>query len=277
MYINDLPNCLLSSRSRMYADDTHLTFSSNDITAIDEALNQDLDLVNNRLVSNKLTLNANETEFMVIGSRQCLNTFPRPPHLTIGDVPINQVSTAKSLGVYMDENLSWSFRTESCLWYGTLKRIRSFVTPQTLRVIFNALVGPHFDYCSVVWGNCNMTLSNKLQELQNRAARILTFSSSDANVEHLFSKLGWTKLSTQHKMQKVIMVFKSLNGLTPEYLIKLFVSRSDITEYLLRDSVNKLAVPLPCTNFFFLKKTALAIVVRYFEIAYLLICGRQNL
>ena len=43
------------------------------------------------------------------------------------------------------------------------------------------------------------------------------------------------------------MVFKSLNGLTPEYLSELFVS--DVTEYLLRDSVNKLAVPLPRTNF----------------------------
>ena len=44
------------------------------------------------------------------------------------------------------------------------------------------------------------------------------------------------------------MVFKSLNGLTPEYLSKLFVNRSDVTEYLSRDSVNKLAVPLPRFN-----------------------------
>ena len=35
---------------------------------------------------------------------------------------------------------------------------------------------PHFDYCSVVWGNCGKTLSSKLQKLQNRAARILTYS-----------------------------------------------------------------------------------------------------
>ena len=104
---------------------------------------------------------------------------------------------------------------------------------------------PHFDYCSVVWGDRNLTLSNKLQKLQNRAARILTFSSY---VEDLFSKLGWRKLSSQREIQKAIMVFKSLNGL--EYLSELFVNRSDVTEYLLRDSVNKLAVPLPRTNFF---------------------------
>ena len=99
-----------------------------------------------------------------------------------------------------------------------------------------------------MWGNCNLTLSNKLQELQNRAARILTSSSYDTDVEDL-SKLRWRKLSSQREMQKAIMVIKSLNVLTPEYLSELFVNRSDVTEYVLRDSVNKLVVPLPHTNF----------------------------
>ena len=75
----------------MYADDTHLTFSSNGVTARDEVLNRDLNSVDNWLVSNKLTLNTTKTQFMVLGSRQRLNTFPRPPHLTIGGVPVNQV------------------------------------------------------------------------------------------------------------------------------------------------------------------------------------------
>ena len=33
-----------------------------------------------------------------------------------------------------------------------------------------SLVQSHFDYCSLVWGNCGKTSSNKLQKLQNRAA-----------------------------------------------------------------------------------------------------------
>ena len=44
---------------------------------------------------------------MLIVSRQRLNSLPRPPHLSIDGVPVNQVSTAKSVGVYIDENLSW--------------------------------------------------------------------------------------------------------------------------------------------------------------------------
>ena len=47
------------------------------------------------------------------------------------------------------------------------------------------------------------------------------------------------------------MVYKSLNGLTPNYLSSKFIPRSDvITSYNLRDSQNKLAIPLPRTNYY---------------------------
>ena len=42
VYINDLPNCLAHAEPRMYADDTHLTFASNNMKDIELYLNQDL-------------------------------------------------------------------------------------------------------------------------------------------------------------------------------------------------------------------------------------------
>ena len=66
LYINDLPNCLEHSYPRMFADDTHLTFSGADIRDIDQSLNQDLENVSEWLAANKLTLNTSKTEFMLI-------------------------------------------------------------------------------------------------------------------------------------------------------------------------------------------------------------------
>ena len=107
LYINDLPNCLSKAQSRMYADDTHLTFASDDMDTVELALNRDLESVNRWFIANKLTLNTTKTEFMLIGSRQKLKTISRFPSLSINDNPIDQVTTTKSLGVYIDENLSW--------------------------------------------------------------------------------------------------------------------------------------------------------------------------
>ena len=44
-------------------------------------------------------------------------------------------------------------------------------------------------------------------------------------------------------IQKALTVFKSLNGLAPEYLTSKYLSRNE-SNYALRESVNKLVVPL---------------------------------
>ena len=85
----------------------------------------------------------------------------------------------------------------------------------TLESVFNALVQLYFNYCSEVWGHCNKSLSNKLQKLQNRAARILTFSSYDTSADPLPEQLNWKRLDTQRQIQVATMVYKSIHGLAP--------------------------------------------------------------
>ena len=77
-------------------------------------------------------------------------------------------------------------------------------------------------YCSVVWGHCNKSLSNKLQKLQNRAARILTYSSYDTSADPLLEQLSWKRLDTQRQIQVATMVYKSIHDLAPDYLGSLF-------------------------------------------------------
>ena len=153
VYINDLPNCLAHAEPCMYADDTHLTFASNNMKDIELYLNQDLANVNQWLIANKLTL----SQSMSLCSLDLgLCTFQSAPNLTINGTPIKQVSQAKSLGVYVDENLSWTTHTNEITkkiasGIGALKRVRPFVRVNTLMTIFNSLVQPHFNYCYEIW------------------------------------------------------------------------------------------------------------------------------
>ena len=102
-----------------------------------------------------------------------------------------------------------------------------------------------FEYCSFVWGNCNKSLGTKLRKLQNRVARIMTFSPYDASVDNLFTSLAWKKLEAQQKIQTAAMVYKSPNGLALQYLNSLF----SFSSYSVSDSKGKLAIPLPRTNY----------------------------
>ena len=83
--INDLPNCLSNCEPRMYADDTHLTYASNNIHNIQTSLKEDLENVHSWLRAKKLTLNMTKTKFMLIGSRQRLTTVTVSSTLAIND------------------------------------------------------------------------------------------------------------------------------------------------------------------------------------------------
>ena len=91
-------------------------------------------------------------------------------------------------------------------------------------------------------------MQDKLQKLQNRAARVLTYSNYDADVNNLFELLGWKSLDSQRQIEKTTMVFKSLQGLAPKYLCSIFVHR--VSGYCLRDSMNKVNVPQPRANYY---------------------------
>ena len=83
LYINDPPNCLVNSHPKIHADDTHLTFASNDVAYLEENMNEDLTKITEWLSINKITFNKSKTEFMLNDSRQRFNTFNRLPSFTI--------------------------------------------------------------------------------------------------------------------------------------------------------------------------------------------------
>ena len=109
IYINDLPNCLNVATPRIYADDTNVFFSAASIHDLESQINSDLKYIDHWLKANKLSLNVAKTEFMVISSRQKLQSLnDYTINIHIDGVPINpQSNQSKSLGLIIDENLSW--------------------------------------------------------------------------------------------------------------------------------------------------------------------------
>ena len=122
-----------------------------------------------------------------------------------------------------------------------IKRERHIVPKATLQLIYRALIHPHFNYCNTIWGNCGITLTNKLQKLQNRAARVGHFQTT-------MKTLATCLNSWMEKSSAPVSPVKSLHGLAPEYLSSWFAIRE--TAYNLRDSENKLCIPLPRTNYY---------------------------
>ena len=97
-------------------------------------LNAEIANLNTWLEANKLSLNIAKTEFMIIGSRQRLSTFDNQNvEVCVNNKQINRVLKSKSLGLTIDENLTWKYHVDNITkkvssGIGALKRMRDFIT-----------------------------------------------------------------------------------------------------------------------------------------------------
>ena len=126
--------------------------------------------------------------------------------IQIRNTPIKQVSTSKSLGMMIDETLTWHSHVDLITkkvnkGFHVLRRLREFADLKTLVMVYKTLSQPHFDYCLQIWGCLGVTLQNKLQRLQNRAVRTITKRGCDYRSADILDDLELANLRTKRNNQ----------------------------------------------------------------------------
>ena len=168
IYINDLPNCLSTASPRMFAEDTNVSLASSTLFELENTLNQELQNLNIWLKVYKLSFNIAKTKFMIIGSCQRLNVnVDGHINIIINDQPIKKVNETETLGMTIDQHLTWSKHVQKkskkiSSAIGALKRIRPFITINVANKMYKAIIQPHLDYCSTVWDGLGVTLLDKI-------------------------------------------------------------------------------------------------------------------
>ena len=134
---------------------------------------------------------------------------------------------------------------------GAIKKIKPFVPTCTSNFInvFQSIVEPYLDYCSLVWDDISDQLTEKLQILQNRAARVI-IGADYRTPSSLLIKLGWSSLKEKRNKQKALMMFKIMNGMTPAYLEDIFTRNIRRLVYYLRISRRNLALLAVKTDYY---------------------------
>ena len=134
--------------AEMYADDTNLTVCSDDFNYLQAILNSNLNNIHQWIVvANKLTLNVNKTEYMIIGTRQKFKNFSSDMNINIGGKNLIQVVSKKVLGIIIDDQLRWDEQIDDISkkvsqGIGMLRRAKQFVKRETLQFLYNSMVQP---------------------------------------------------------------------------------------------------------------------------------------
>ncbi len=91
-------------------------------------------------------------------------------------------------------------------------------------MLINAFMTSRLDYCNALLGGCSARLINKLQMVQNAAARVLTRTRKYDHISPV--TLHWLPIKHRIDFKNVLITYKALNGLAPQYLSELLLPYS---------------------------------------------------
>ena len=123
---------------------------------------------------------------------------------------------------------------------------RKYVSQESFKKLVHALVLSRLDYAnSLLYGATRSDL-DKLQRTMNSAARLTTGIKKYELISDALRNLHWLPIECRIKFKILLMVYKSLNGLAPDYLSALIGVRRPTRS--LRSSNKLLLLTLKCSK-----------------------------
>lgn len=221
LYINDINTSVRHCKVNLFADDTLLNISSSNLTDAVQKINQDLESLSLWLRQNKLKLNVQKTKYMLIG-RKSVNTIDQPT-IQIDNEQIERVNEFKYLGILIDEKLIFdkhinNIVKKTAMRIGILYRASNKLTSGAKLCIYNAMIKPHFQYCSTILFLCNNCDLDKLQVQQNKVMRLILKCSNYTHVNVMLDKLKWLSVRQLIYFNVLSFIYRMQNNELPRYL-----------------------------------------------------------
>ncbi|XP_061442164.1 cytochrome c oxidase subunit NDUFA4 isoform X1 [Rhineura floridana] len=184
-----------------------------------ETLSKCLESVSGWMGRNKLKLNPDKTEVLLVGDKRRLGDI---------DLKFNRVSLplkdqVRSLGVVLDSRLSMEAQISAvsrAAWYQLhlIRRLQPYLPVHQLPLVVHALVTSRLDYCNALYVGIPLKTVRKLQLIQNAAARLLTNSRRRDHITPVLFDLHWLPVVFRAQFKVLVLTFKSLHGSSPVYL-----------------------------------------------------------
>ena len=188
--------------------------------------------INQWMKAHYLQLNPGKTEILVFGTPSVLH------ELTIKGVFINSETcvrlspVAKNLGFRLDSQLSFKEQIKqlksSCyLKLRDLAKMKSFLTTKQMNTLVQAVIISCLDYCNSLYYGCSNAVMTQLQNIQNRACRLVFGLKKKDSVQDKLKELHWLKVRERIEFKLCLLAFKAVNGIGPSYLCDIITFVND--------------------------------------------------
>ena len=232
LYVNDLPLTIPSSTVRQYADDTTVSAVRADKRDLEQCLENDLKAIDTWVKANKLNLNVQKTQLLVLSRRRRAQETMEV-QVVVDGKELKRSSVVKCLGVMLDDKLQWkeqvkAVKRKACAGLASLRRLQHALPTTIKKNIDNAIVLPHLGYCSVVWLECSQKLCQELERIQNYGMRIVLSKPPKTPSEGLRMVLGWKMLVKRRQLMRMALVHRCVTGRAPTNVSQLVKTNAQI-------------------------------------------------
>nr|CAB3266990.1 reverse transcriptase [Phallusia mammillata] len=241
LYINDLPTASKFT-TKLFADDTCLSMSSESLTDLQANVNKELVYVDNWMRHNKLSLNTSKTTYLLFCPSKRLNT--QQFSISIGSQQIQRSTETKYLGVYIDDQLKWEKHiahverklAQAC---GIMYKLRDYFGQQFLRIIYYSFAYPYLQYAIAAWGSGYAASIKTLNIKHNKILRAITRSPYRCRATPLYHDLRLLKFKDIYKLEVAKLLHSFHTGALPSTYNSLFTPITSVHHYNTRRAENQ--------------------------------------
>jgi hypothetical protein len=241
----------------IYADDTQLYVSFDPKSEEDTAfaklrLTNCISEIRSWMLLNKLKLNDSKTELFLVASPRHVKAVSNLDLKIGGSVITPSPGSIRNLGVVFDNDLSMKSHVSSLcrsinFHLRNLNRIRRFIDRSTCAHAVRSLILSRLDYGNSLLGGVSATHVQRLQSLQNRAARLIYQVNKRTSASPLIRELHWLPVQQRIQFKILVHVYNSFYGASPFYLQSL-IHKYNSGRQGLRSNQDRTRLEIPKTK-----------------------------
>ena len=223
IYINDLFFINDQTEVCNYADDTTFFACDQDLNSLLCRLEHDSLLAIEWFENNYMKLNRDKCHLLISG-------FKYQSHWAmVGNSKIWESQEKKLLGITIDKSLKFNHHiSDICVKAGrkltALGRISKLIPFEKRKCLFKAFIQSQFSYCTLAWMFHDRTLNNKINNLHERALRIV-YNDDILSFDELLRKDNSVTIHHRNIQYLAVELYKAKNNLSPEIMKKVFSNR----------------------------------------------------
>ena len=174
------------------------------------------------MLRNKLKFNDSKTEFLIIGKKVHLGKVVTES-IKVGTADIKASTSARNLGFHFDSNMDMVKQvatvSKACHFYlRNIAAIRKFLSFEDTQTLVHAFISSRLDFCNGLFYGLPSHLIQRIQQIQNTAARIVSHTGKFDHISPVLQSLHWLPVPFRIKFKILITTYKALHGLAPGYI-----------------------------------------------------------